>query len=268
VTLARLAALHARSEFAQGHLESGAEEASAILTLARRGGSDPIAISILVRYLIEEIAIELLATSLLELHAQAPEIISAYDALPVGATFQRAYLTMEKQHTVEWLIRKLREAEARKKGSWREVWKQATDRPGESDVIQRVDSVDQAVKLTEALLPVCDEMATLIALPREEFAARYPAFKEKTKANHPLAGYLLTTPETVRARQDRNQARMAMLRGAIAVVRGGPEALKELKDPFGYGPFAYRPLEKGFELRSKLLYHNQPVTLTVGPGTK
>jgi hypothetical protein len=194
--------------------------------------------------------------------------MTAYEALPPGATFQTAYRTMEKEYTVKWLARKLREAEASRKGAWRLVWKNATDRPGGDPAISRVDTIEQALKLTEDLLPVCDELATLAALPREEFDARYPEFKKKTKADHPLAGYFLTTPDTILAAQHRNQARMELLKAASAVVRGGPEALKSIKDPFGDGPFEYRPMDKGFELRSNLLFHDQPVTLTVGRAKK
>ena len=60
------------------------------------------------------------------------------------------------------------------------------------DTTNRVDSFEQAVKLTEDLLPVCDELATLVALPAEEFDARYPEFKKKTKAAHPLVDVFLT----------------------------------------------------------------------------
>ena len=42
----------------------------------------------------------------------------------------------------------------------------------------------------------------------------------------------------------------------------------QIKDPFGDGPFEYHALDKGFELKSKLLFHDQPVTLAVGPAQK
>ena len=58
------------------------------------------------------------------------------------------------------------------------------------------------------------------------------------------------------------EVRLAMLLASIAVVESGPEKLKEIKSPFG--PYEYRALDKGFELKSKLLYEGQPVTLTVG----
>ena len=62
---------------------------------------------------------------------------------------------------------------------------------------------------------------------------------------------------------------MAMLLASVAVVESGPEALKDIKDPFGDGPFEHRALDKGFELQSKLTYEGKPVTLTIGqPATK
>lgn len=59
-----------------------------------------------------------------------------------------------------------------------------------------------------------------------------------------------------------------MFKAAIAVVQDGPDKLKEIRDPFGDGPFEYHALDKGFELKSKLLFRDQPVMLTVGHGIK
>ena len=61
---------------------------------------------------------------------------------------------------------------------------------------------------------------------------------------------------------------MALFKAALAVVKGGPDKLKDIKDPFGDGPFEYRALDKGFELKSKLLFKGQPVMLTVGKGRR
>ena len=70
--LARLAALHARRELEQGHVEAAAEDAAAILALGRHVGSEPIVISILVRYSIESIAVDLLASYLPEMQSTRP----------------------------------------------------------------------------------------------------------------------------------------------------------------------------------------------------
>ena len=47
-----------------------------------------------------------------------------------------------------------------------------------------------------------------------------------------------------------------------------PEKLKQIKDPYGDGPFEYQALERGFELKSKLLFEGQPVSLVAGQGKK
>ena len=93
-----------------------------------------------------------------------------------------------------------------------------------------MDTLEQAVKMTEDLLPVYDELAKVAALPWREFDAEYPKFQAKAKAASPLAGALLPQMTKVMAKQRRHQVRMAMLLAAVAVVQGGPDALKDIKD--------------------------------------
>jgi hypothetical protein len=261
--LGRLAALHARQEFAQGRWKAGADDAIAILALARHVGSDPIMLCILVRYGIESMAIDAVAPYLPQLGDEGSRIVAAYEALPAGATIQQAYLRFEKS-AVQWLIRTLKEAEAAKKDAWRPLLKRAVGEKEGETVVGQVGTFDRAIELLEGVLPATDQLAKLATLPREEFAAQYPDFKKKTKAANLLAGHLLTAADQFMATQERNQCRMAMLKAAAAVARDGPGKLKEFNDPFGKGPFEYRGLEKGFELKSELLYQGKPVTLTVG----
>ena len=58
-----------------------------------------------------------------------------------------------------------------------------------------------------------------------------------------------------------------MVRGELFSGRG-PDKVKATKDPFGDGPFEYRKLDRGFELKSKLVNQDKPVTLTVGQRKK
>jgi hypothetical protein len=265
--LARLAALHARHEFAQGHWDAGAEDVTAILALARHVGSDPMALCIMVRYVIERLAIDLVALHVQEAPALALKTVAAYEALPPGATLQQAYLGFEKS-AVQWLVKRMREAEARQSGAWRDILKGAFSEPKSEDAIKQVGSYERALQQLEAIPALADQVAKLVGLPREEFAARYPEFKKKAKAENMLVGYILSAADQVLATEQRNQAQLAMLKAAAAVAQGGADQLKDIKDPFGNGPFEYRALDKGFELKSKLLFRDQPVTLTVGPVKK
>jgi hypothetical protein len=269
--LARLTALHARHEFDQGHWKAGWEDVSAILKLARHLEKDPIMILQLVGYAIESMAIETAVPYLSELKSVLPEA-AVLGTLPAGPTLAQMVL-VEKQVGPLWLIQRLKKAEQRKPGSWRVVWKEIVDLPteggeGPGREVKSVATFEEAIKMLEGSLPLYDQLAKLAALPWKELDAQYPEFVKKAKAANPLAGYLLPTTYHIVARERRARARMALFKAALAVVQGGKDKLKDFKDPFGDGPFEYRALDKGFELKSKLFFKEQPVMLTVGTGKK
>ena len=269
--LTRLAALHARREFEQGHWRAGWDDVTALLKLGRDVEMCPQLVGTLAGYAIETTAIEAAVRYLPELKSVLPEsAAAALDALPVAPTLQQMVLN-EKETGLVWLIRKLEEAERHKEGSWRDIWSQYVDLPDEGGqgtnraAVQSVKTLEQATKMLEALLPFYDQLAMMMALPWKEFDARFPEFVKKANAASPLAGVLgLPIMDQVVARERRNRTQMALFKAAIAVVRGGPDRLKEINDPFGDGPFDYRALDKGFALKSKLLFKGQPVMLTVG----
>jgi hypothetical protein len=274
-TLSRLAALHARREFEQGHGRAGWDDVIALLKLGRDVEMCPQLVGTIAGYAIETTAIEAAVPYLPELKSILPEsALAALDALPVAPTLQQMVLD-EKQTGLVWLIRKLEEAERHKEGSWRDIWRQYVDLPDEGgqgtnrDLLQSVRTFEQATKMLEALLPFYDQLAMMMALPWKEFDARFPEFVKKANAASPLAGVLgLPIMDQVVARERRNQTQMALFKAAIAVVRGGPDGLKDINDPFGDGPFEYRALDKGFALKSKLFFKGQPVMLTVGKEKK
>jgi hypothetical protein len=268
--LASLTALHARHELEQGHGKAGAEDVTALLNLARHLEMDPpMIIQHLVGYAIEAVAIETAAPYLPELKSVLPEAATAaLHGLPAGAT-SRQMVLKEKQIGGQWLIRELKEAERRKQGSWEDLWKNVLFAPGEGDRVDRelvksAKTFEQAVKMLEDLLPMYDELSDVAALPWKEFDAKYPEFIKKAKAANPLAGHVLPAMDRVADAQRRTKTRRALFTAALAVVQDGQDKLKDIKDPYGDGPFEYRALDKGFELRSRLIFRGQPVILTVG----
>jgi len=76
----------------------------------------------------------------------------------------------------------------------------------------------------------------------------------------------LNEPDGIIAGVRRHETQMALFKAALTVVKGGPDKVKDIKDPFGNGPFEFRALDNGFELRSKLPFKGRPVMLTVGRG--
>jgi hypothetical protein len=269
-TLASLAALHARHEFEQGHWKTGADDVIDLLKLARHLEMDQMIIPNLVGYAIERTAIEAAAPYLPEMKAVLPEAAtSVLDAPPTAPTFPQMVL-FEKQIGAQWLIQELKNTERHKAGSWQAVWKEIFDPPEhpEPGALQAAKSFEQAVQLLEDLLPFYDEQARVLALPWKEFDAQYPELIKKAKAANPLAGSVLPDMGKVVQRVRLAQTQRALFKAALAVVQGGPDKLKDIKDPFGDGPFEYRALDNGFELKSKLLYQEKPLTLTVGQGKK
>jgi hypothetical protein len=266
-TLARLAALHARHEFEQGHWKEGAQDVAALMKLARHLEVDPMPLQHVMAYAIERMALEAAAPYLPELKQALPEAASDVLDTPPAAPTPQQLVLCEKQIMPLWLIQELKQAEQHKEGSWQAVWKEVFQWPeGKSpDPVPAAQTLEQALKLLEDILPWYDELAKVTALPGKEFDVQYPEFVKKAKAASPLWIIFPAMDKLVSA-QRRQQALLAMFKAALAVVQGGPAKLKDMKDPFGDGPFEYRALDRGFELKSKLLYADKPVTLTVGQG--
>jgi hypothetical protein len=265
-TLARLTALTARSEFEQGNAKAGWGHIVDLLRLARHVEVDPIMVNQLVGYSIETTAIDAAAPHLPGLKDALADAPAAIDRLPAAMSLAHM-LSAEQANFLRATVRQLKAAEEKKPGSWQDVWKglfAGDENPGNRALADSAKTLDQAVKLVEGLIPLYDELAKLAELPPKEFGARYPEFVRKAEADNPLAKAILPAVDKVGAAQRRAEARLAMFKAAIAVVRGGSDALKGTKDPFGDGPFEYRAVGAGFELKSKLIYKDQPVTLTVG----
>jgi hypothetical protein len=264
-TLAQLAALRARSEFEKGDAKAGVADVVAILNLARHVEIDPMPIGQLVGYAIEAMAYQSAAPYLPAAKDALGELATAVNRPPAGATFAQM-LGIEKRTAGEWLGRELRAADKRKPGSWRNVWAElfAPNEGWPGLKVPETSSVDEALKPLEGLPALYDQLARLSELPPKEFDAKYPEWLAKATADSPTAAAILPALDKIMAAHRRAAVRLALFRTAVAVVQGGPDKVKESKDPSGDGPFEYKATDGGFELKSKLTIKDQPVTLVVG----
>ena len=260
--LARLTALHARYEMERGNTRALRDDAFGMMVLARHVGRDPAMICVLVRHLIEDMVVDLTSPYVPQLNAKYADSKAMFDSLPPSSSVLDTF-DMEREYFLFWIVRKIKEDEKREPGAGLKLWKNLLGEEG-PEALKRIQSIDEAIKLTEGVIPVYDELKTLVALPHAEFDARYPKFKQQNIKPDTLAAFLIPTIDDLLAKERRSQARMAMLLAAIAVAEGGPDQLKDIDDPFGDGPFEYRKLDAGFELKSQLKYEGQPVSLTVG----
>jgi hypothetical protein len=260
--LARLAALDARRAFEHGNWKAGRRDMTSTMVLARHVGRDPVMIGLLVRLGLEGMVVDSVAPYVPDIKASHSQAVAMFEAIPPAVTLEQS-IRFEQKWMAGWIVPHLRAEEQRQKGAGLELWRKFLDADAPAS-LKNVGSLEEVIKLVEDAIPVYDDLARMAALPNDEFNAQYPAFKQMTKANHPAAALLLPTIDQLRAKQQRQQARMAMLLAGIAVAESGPEKLNELKDPFGAGPFEYRALDKGFELKSKLVHEGRPVTLIIG----
>jgi hypothetical protein len=271
-TLARLACLRARYAFEAGDRRAAVEDLLATLALARHLSSDGLMISVLWQLAVVRPALDLLAARLTEMdEALLDHLAARLDALPRGGSLAEAF-GREKEIVLVWFADRLREIP--EEGAWQDkvvrFCARFTDHAEEEvrAILKAAGNPGPArmARRAGALGGYYDELAKLVALPTDRFEAGFTALNDKTKAADPLAELFIPMKGLggLRKRDAEMRARMALLRAAVAVARGGPEKRKAFRDPFGDGPFDYRALQVGFELRSKLIIQGRPITLTAG----
>lgn len=259
--LARLAALDARRAFERDDYKTARNRLQGILMIGRHVSRDPVLINLLVGFALEGMAIDAASPYMPYWKLPHAEAVNLFEKLPRRGTYQES-IALEKKHMALWIIAKLEDEDQRSSLTWKELWKSLFN--GTSQEAPQVESAQAAAQMVRDLLPVYDELNRFAALPREQFVAQYPTFKQRAKADSALAGLLLPSLDTVRDKSDRHEARLAMLLAAAAYVEGGQSKLNSIKDPYGSGPFEYRALDKGFELKSRLTFEGKPVTLAIG----
>ncbi|MEX2171297.1 MAG: hypothetical protein WD851_18400 [Pirellulales bacterium] len=262
-TLALIAALDARRAFERDNAKAAREDAVSIMALARHVGRDPIMICFLVRYNLEGLVVDLVAPHVPDLKMPYSEAVAMLEAMPRAATLQESVLH-EKKIMAPSMIKQLTDAEERHSGGWRDLWMKLLDGANAPEQVRNIESLPEVIRLINGFFSHYDELATIVALPKHEFDTQYAAFEQRIKAANPMTAVLLPTMDELLAKEHRNTTRMQLLLAAIAVASDGPGALAKIDDPFGDGPFEYRKLDDGFELKSQLESDGEPVTLTVG----
>jgi hypothetical protein len=117
------------------------------------------------------------------------------------------------------------------------------------------------------LRPIYDKITAMMDRPPAEMKSAETLLAEVGPPARALGMGLLPAAIACRTNEMAHQTRLAMLKAAMAVVRGGPEALKDesFKDPYSDGPFAYEKTPGGFRLASKTRDRDgKPVTMEFG----
>lgn len=266
--LARLAALKARLDFAAGKPADAVDTAADAIVMGRHLDADMTAIiSYLVQIAVERTEIEALAPHLASLDAATLDRLDKrLAALPSGGSLERC-MQVERDSFLEWAVSHLRQMKDT------DPWKEKVLQPmsgspespsGELDAIIAAagGTREGMIKQFEGLRPVYEEISRLLPLPRDQFRARF-ADLQKRAGENPIAKAVLPSMEKVYDRDAAGRTRMTLLKAAVAVARGGPDRANEFKDSSG-GAIEYSATPDGFELRTKVLDDDKPVTLKAG----
>jgi hypothetical protein len=216
----------------------------------------------------ERATIESMAPRLASLH---PAALDALDrrlaSLPPGGSLE-ACVKVERELGIGWAIGQLRKMNDQ--DPWKDrvlapyVMNEGAPQPGKLDALVAAAGGTRqgALGQFELLLGYYDEVGKAIALPRDEFRAKLAELEKRTEGNA-FAAATLPAMARVYDNDAAGRTRLTMLRAAVAVLRGGPEKARGFTDATG-SPLEYRPAPGGFELTSKVIEKDKPVTLKVG----
>ncbi|HWE96809.1 MAG TPA: hypothetical protein VG269_22810 [Tepidisphaeraceae bacterium] len=265
--LSRLACLRARAEFQKGDAAGAVEDLADALTLARHGGGDATLIAILVQDAIEQMAINVAAANLPGVKGTALQDFSnRLSQLPAGGSLKESAVRIERQFGLDWLINELKHVKPGE--NWQDriggIIGAGEGTPTFQELVKSGgNDVQNVIKRLEASRPYYEQIVPLFDLPPDQFHPRAEALF-KQFATDAWGKMMLPDFAKVYDKHMSAEVRLAMLRAAVAVQEGGPDALKTIKDPAG-GAFEHHATPGGFELQSKFAVDGKPVTLKVGP---
>jgi hypothetical protein len=274
--LAKLALLRAGHRFEHGRSRDGIDDVMATFELAKDVGDTPVILSLLVRYAIENMAIDMLGRHIPDMDRSALDhLATLLEPLPAEDSLKRVW-PAQSEYMIGWALEQVGRIERQAAGDpakWAEGLLELRKYFGGGDDRLRaaanneVPAPAQVRATLQKLKDVLAELEKATDLPPAEQDKRVAEVQRPLEGD-PVAMILIPKPQqSVFLTRRRWQTRHAMLDAAVGIAREGEGALKDKRfaDPFGEGaPFDYRKTDGGFELHSKLTHEGAPVSLTVG----
>ena len=262
--LARGAALYAASRWETGDRRQAKEVAEDMLAFARHvgaAGRDGL-VSLTASYDIEAMVIDLVcrwmtdagSAALLEDLCRGPE-------RPEG-NLPKVALLLETETILPWAKRLAAEQDldSQDRQDREKYIAPLVQRHGREDLLKLIAASEEHYKLTGELLD----------LPPEEFAPRFGQYLRKLDgAGNPFSQVgIVKCPGIPRGYwgEKRLRAQWKMLQAANGIQKRGPEASRDILDPFGDRPFECERSRDGFILRSALAIDDDRVTLEFKSG--
>ncbi len=263
----KLAILRARSHWKHGRSREALEDLFATVKFGRHIGGAGIFIARVYQCAVENDAIAVIAENLPRLDAPKLDGLPAQiDAIAPSATWAE---TMEAESRFIMAV-DFAQVEGLAAPITVETLVDLDFSREEAQAILKQTCGDRGrlLDLVKDVRPRLMELAEILNLPRGRYKPSLEAFVRRVEVVNPIAASVVSHAESLKFAIDRIEALWSMLRAAIAMIRGGQERFREVADPFGDGPFRYRPREGGGDLQSALQFEGRPpVILVVGGST-
>jgi hypothetical protein len=271
---AQAAVLRARLALQKNRQDDAAQNLIAAFALGRNTATDKVLISCMVQFAIESIVTGELAQ---QWDLFRPETIAAVlkgiDSAP-PRTLVAECIPTEKKSFYDWIVEKTEQIRAKHPGSdaaavaeITTLFNQMFTEEGSPDKGKGAQIIRAAGGSTAGILEylrplehLYAEFESVLKLPYKD----YNAAAEQLRAgieSHPnlivkeMMGALLNC----RIKEFRVQSREAMIRAAFEIRNDPAHGLEKIADPFGNGPFEYSRfvldgVDRGFKLKSGLVY--------------
>lgn len=267
-TIVSLLILDARYQLSKGRSADAVADLADALVFVRHVATGDYLILGLGQFAHDEKVIQATAAHLQDFDREALRALQVrLRALPESPTMSQRMLS-EGKSFLEWLRSIIRnqgvEAAAE---SLRSVIGGERDLPLREEISASAKrGKEHMLKLVDDTRQLYEDAARVLTVSVDELDAAHETFQEKIEDANPVAKVLLGFPlkhglVDLRHSEAKAETRMAMFKAAVAVALDGPSQLKSFRDPHGDGPFEYRRLRDGFELKSDLLIDKKPFAM-------
>jgi hypothetical protein len=270
--LLKWAGLHARRSLSAGRDDDAFDAMLDVVALARHQASgQPMAVLKVIGFAIELQAIEFMASRLrTERSAAAKRLLGRLEALPSSPSVADA-IRFEKQVHIDWIrangmkgVEEFFAADMYKVSGARRELQRAFLGLSDENIPAICDAIDK----------VFEETAKIAEMPPDRYAVAEQAIRTRLEdeltTTRPIVcnvlPRLLGLPlSKLRLDEARVTTLRALFKTGLVLLVEGQDRLKDLTEPFGKSPPAFRRLKSGFELTSAMTTPDgKPIKLCFG----
>jgi hypothetical protein len=258
--LSQVAGLRIHHAFQQQETRAAVDDVLKLLKVARHIGCGGTFLFKITQLAVEAVAVDAAAAHLprqdsptLEALARGLEILP--DSGTLFDTVQR-----EKQYVLHYVQFHL---ESKTRWEVATLLRQMCSEEEVEAILRAVGDTKGLVRLIESWAANMDELGAILMSPMDQVHAALAAFRERHRTTNPVVAPFVRHTEFVAYAAARADARLAMLRAALAIVRNGTVKQYRLADAGSDGLFDLRRFKGGFKMRAHLPFPGGPPAILV-----